>query len=247
MHATKRVFVKAESSDKIKRTVRHPVRASEESFENGEKVFYKGDEGKRWYGPGKVVGQLGAVVFVIHVSRLIRCTSCRVIKVPISNTSNDNSDQTSADKHMTADKSNLKEDISEGSELGISSESDIDDAEGNEEQGTKKTENSTDVMAIRENTGKEFKVRKSSRTRRPLLRSGWETEEAFTVIIPKQRCNDPDVVEAKKTELENWIDLEADDWVEDEGQKGISTRWVITEKEYPDGEQADDPTASEQL
>ena len=52
------------------------------------------------------------------------------------------------------------------------------------------------------------------------------------------------------------------DWVEDKGQKLISTRWVITEKEYPDGEvkpkarlvirgfeenediQADGPTAS---
>ena len=73
---------------------------------------------------------------------------------------------------------------------------------------------------------------------------------------------DPDVVEAKKAELENWIDLEAVDWVEDKGQKLISTRWVITEKEYPDGEvkpkarlvirgfeenediQADAPTAS---
>ena len=56
--------------------------------------------------------------------------------------------------------------------------------------------------------------------------------------------------------------MEGVDWVEDKGQKLISTRWVITEKEYPDGEvkpkarlvirgfekneeiQADAPTAS---
>ena len=99
MFSTRRTFVKTESSDKIKWALRHPVRASEEFFENGENVVYKGDEGKRWHGPGKVVGQLGTIVFVIHGSRLIRCTSCRVIKVPRSNASNENSDQTFTDKH----------------------------------------------------------------------------------------------------------------------------------------------------
>ena len=56
------------------------------------------------------------------------------------------------------------------------------------------------------------------------------------MIIPKERCNDPGVAEAKKAVLENWMDLEAVDWVEDEGKKLTSNRWVITEKEYPDGE-----------
>ena len=103
-YVARRAFVKAESSD-----------------------------GKRWHGPCKVVGQLGTVVFVIHGSRLIRCTSCRMIKVPLSNAGNKNSDPTSTDKHVTADKSKLKEDISDDSELDISSESDVDDTEGNEE------------------------------------------------------------------------------------------------------------------
>ena len=38
------------------------------------------------------------------------------------------------------DKSNLKEEISEHSELDISIESDIDDTDGNEEQDTKRME-----------------------------------------------------------------------------------------------------------
>ena len=236
MYAVRRSFVKAESCDKIKRALRHPVRASEEFFKNGEKVFYKRDDGKRWHGPGKVVGQLGTVVFVIHGSRLIRCTSCRVIKAPLSNASNENSDQTSTDKHVSADKSNLKEDISEDSELDISIESDIDDTECSEELDTNRKEISTDAIAPRENAEEKFTVRKSSRTRSPPSRLGWQTKEAFAVIIPKERHNDPDVVEAKKAELGNWIDLEAVDWVEDKGQKLISTRWVITENEYPDGE-----------
>ena len=56
----------------------------------------------------KVVGQLVTVVSVIHGSRLIKCTSlCRVIKVPFSDASNENSAQTPTDKYVTADKSNL--------------------------------------------------------------------------------------------------------------------------------------------
>ena len=156
----------------------------------------------------------------------------------------------------------MKDDISEDSELDISSESDMGDTEGNEEQDTKRTENSTDVILPRENVEEKFPVRKSSRTRRPPSRVGWKTEEAFAVIIPKERYIDPDVLEAKKAELENWIDSEAVDWVKDKGQKLISTRWVSSEKKFPDGEvklkaivvirgfeenediQADAPTAS---
>ena len=36
MYEARKAFVKAESSDKIKRALRHPVRASEEFVENGK-------------------------------------------------------------------------------------------------------------------------------------------------------------------------------------------------------------------
>ena len=62
---------------------------------------------------------------------------------------------------MSADKSDLKEDISENRELYISSESYIDDTEGSEEP-----------IAPRENAEEKLTVRKSSRTRRPLSRLG---------------------------------------------------------------------------
>ena len=44
------------------------------------------------------------------------------------------------DKHVSVDKSNLKEDISEDSELDISSESDKDDTEGSEERNNNRKE-----------------------------------------------------------------------------------------------------------
>ena len=55
-------------------------------------------------------------------------------------------------------------------------------------------------------------------------------------MIPKDRHCDSAVIESKKTELANWRQMEAIDVVEDKGQNVISTRWVLTEKEYPDGE-----------
>ena len=41
----------------------------------------------------------------------------------------------------------------------------------------------------------------------------------------------PEVIEAKEKELDNWNKFEVFKEVKDEGQKTISTRWVITEKE----------------
>ena len=61
---------------------------------------------------------------------------------------------------MIADKSDLKEEISEDNETDISSESDIDDTEGSEEQNTNRTENSADALAPRENAEEKFTVRK---------------------------------------------------------------------------------------
>ena len=55
------------------------------------------------------------------------------------------------------------------------------------------------------------------------------------VFIPANRHEEPEVVHAKNLELENWKKMEVVDCVEDRGQRRISTRWVVTEKQHPDG------------
>jgi hypothetical protein len=50
-------------------------------------------------------------------------------------------------------------------------------------------------------------------------------------MIPLSRHNEPEVIEAKINELDNWKSFEVMDEVKDLGQKTISTRWVISEKE----------------
>ena len=54
-YLTGRAFVKAASYGKIKQALRHPVRTSAEFFENEDKVFHKGDYGKRWYDPDNLI------------------------------------------------------------------------------------------------------------------------------------------------------------------------------------------------
>ena len=44
MHSARRAFMKAESSEKIKRALHHPVRSTEQTFQNGEKVIYKQED-----------------------------------------------------------------------------------------------------------------------------------------------------------------------------------------------------------
>ena len=80
MHLARKAFVVAENSEKIARALRHPIRACEEFFENGDRVFYKRTEEKRWRGPARVIGQLGTVVHMVHGSRLVKYPSNRVKK-----------------------------------------------------------------------------------------------------------------------------------------------------------------------
>ena len=81
LHAARRAFIKAESSERIKRALRCQVRAVEENFNQGDKVYYKRDDGSRWRGPGKVIGQDNKIVFVRHGDQLVRVSTCRLIKV----------------------------------------------------------------------------------------------------------------------------------------------------------------------
>ena len=89
LHAARKAFTKAESSERIKRALRHNVRVKEVPFFQGENVFYKRDDNNRWRGPGRVIGQDGKVLFIRHGSQLIRVSTCRAIKVDSSQTLKD--------------------------------------------------------------------------------------------------------------------------------------------------------------
>ena len=53
-----KIFIKAESSERIKRALSHNVRTyCEESYNSGDKVFYKRRAVKGWKGPATVLGK----------------------------------------------------------------------------------------------------------------------------------------------------------------------------------------------
>ena len=55
-------------------------------------------------------------------------------------------------------------------------------------------------------------------------------EEVNVIFIPAYRHHEVEVIQAKQVELQNWKDMEVYEEIKDQGQKVISTRWVITEK-----------------
>ena len=81
-------FVKCEGSEKIGRAFRHPIRATEETFNPGDSVFYVKDGKNRWLRSGKVIFQDDKVVFVRYGGVYLRVSGnilindvCRTIKV----------------------------------------------------------------------------------------------------------------------------------------------------------------------
>lgn len=81
LHSSRKAFIQAEASEKIRRALRHKIRSSGEVYQPGDKVFYKRDGSTKWRGPGKVLGQDGKVVFVRHGSVYVRVHPCRLTRV----------------------------------------------------------------------------------------------------------------------------------------------------------------------
>ena len=82
MRAARKAFIESESSEKIKRALSHNVRTScEEHYERGDKVFFKRNDSKRWYGPGTVIGQDGKQIIVRNGSQMARVHASRIVHV----------------------------------------------------------------------------------------------------------------------------------------------------------------------
>ena len=81
LHAARKAFIQTEADERIRRALQNKVRASEQVFENGDRVFYKREGKERWLGPGKVMFQDGKVVFVRHGGVFVRVSPNRLQKV----------------------------------------------------------------------------------------------------------------------------------------------------------------------
>ena len=90
LHIARRAYVQAESSERIRRALRHKVRVNSERFDTGCKVFYKRDKCNKWKGPGRVIGQDGKMVFVRHGGVYVRVSPNRLVKCSRTEQSSEN-------------------------------------------------------------------------------------------------------------------------------------------------------------
>ena len=76
----RKAFIEAEASERIKRALNKNIRPMQSTkFTNGDLVYYKRKDTRRWRGPGKVIGQDSSCVLIKHGSQYVRAHATRVI------------------------------------------------------------------------------------------------------------------------------------------------------------------------
>ena len=80
MYGARKEFMAAQCDEKIRRALRHKVRAVERRYLAGEEVYYKRDSDRtQWRGPATVIGNRGALHFLVHQGELVRVAACRLV------------------------------------------------------------------------------------------------------------------------------------------------------------------------
>lgn len=314
LHAARRAYIKAEASDRVKRALRHQVRAVEEVFNPGDKVYYKRDNSHRWRGPGKVLGQDNKIVFVRHGDQLVRVSTCRLVRVgqEFSQSAAHVADKSEASEEKRLgekDKSPRTEDTrclhgpysnldapqlhnnprdSQNDETDVVQIDNTDQVEANEggqheeehrmnQDRTTRHPGNAEHTRTTSQTGPSMVPEKGDRIRFRSDEEEWTdaivlgkggkatgknkywynvlsdknqkmgvdlTQVDFELLSDKDETNfttvpteenwKSEVKDAKEKELENWIKFDVYKEVEDKGQQTLSTKWVVTEKEFPD-------------
>ena len=80
MYAGRKAFTEAMYDEKIRKALRHKVRAVERRYISGEQVFYRRDgDKKEWRGPATVIGNKGSVHYLVHQGEVVRVAACRLV------------------------------------------------------------------------------------------------------------------------------------------------------------------------
>jgi transposase InsO family protein len=299
LHSGRRAFIQAESSERIRRALRHKIRASGECYQHGDRVYYKRDDDNKWKGPGTVIGQDGKVVFVRHGSVYVRVHPCRLIRCGLegqvemnqeSQNENGKPQQQNEKQYnsLNIDDENMQDLLAEEDDRQQPRNEDID---SQVDQDESQQPNNEDIVPVEPNLPVEERhdiIRQKKRIpnvgdkiefqlpgdprwvkAKVLSRGGkatgknwaylnvqeenkdspsgidfkkdvqnWHlsenTKEVHSVFVPSARHSEDEVLCAMKKELDNWQQFNVFERVPYCGQKLMSTRWVITEKESGD-------------
>ena len=79
LHASRQAKIKSESDERLKRALSHNIRTSGEvTYVNGDKVYYKRKDSKKWKGPATVLAKDGQQVLLKHGGVYIKVHPCRL-------------------------------------------------------------------------------------------------------------------------------------------------------------------------
>ena len=137
MHTAREAFVKYESSEKLRRALRHNIRSNESSeIEIGDHVYYKRNNSHEWHGPGTVIGREGKQFLVRHGGIYVRVHECRLVSTQLDKVSklenesvqNDESNSQNLDEDSDFQVDNASPIENEVNDPQMSEDSDYSDA-----------------------------------------------------------------------------------------------------------------------
>ena len=159
MRKAREAFIHAESSERVKRALRHNIRSSSDNkFFTGDLVLYKRNDCRRWKGPGRVIGSESSNILIKHGSSYVRVHACRVMldkraetvgtEIRTEETNEDENDSTDAEHESNAAlHKNRHAKDSEESECSSEEESCGENEEVQEENAPDGSEELTETIA----------------------------------------------------------------------------------------------------
>ena len=105
MHASRKAFIQAEASEKLRRAMLKKTRMSTSyEYETGDQVYYKRRNSKKWHGPGVVIGGINKQIFVKHGGTFLRVNPCHLQHVkPKHERQKETNEEKSTRKNSTND------------------------------------------------------------------------------------------------------------------------------------------------
>ena len=254
LHLARQEFVRAESSERLARALRHNVRPSDKNIvQNGDEVFYKRNDSHEWYGPGTVIGRDGKQILVRHGGIYVRAHECRVTKTPVEKCGEGNVELAQANQGgetlPVAQDYPPDEESSDECDDNAASQ---DESTGGAAYRAPKVKAGQRIQGILAESGELVSGKLLSRAGKATGNYkhcynwqrdsdggvGWvDLQKDFSsceVVSDSTELlvffNSEDIIRAKESEIDNWRSNDVYEETDNVGQDAISVRWVVTEK-----------------